>query len=178
MLRYRDGDAGAFDRLYQRHKGGIYRFLLRQCANAAEAEELFQEVWMNVVRSRRQYAVRAKFTTFLYRVAHNRLIDHWRRRPKGIPVSFDSDECAELEELASASHEQPDARYDASQKIERFKQLLAGLPEAQREAFLLHQETGMSVDQIADATGVNRETAKSRLRYALGKLRHGMQGML
>ena len=79
MLGYRDGDAGAFDVLYARHKGGLYRYLHRQCRDAAAAEELFQDVWMNLIRARTGYTVQAKFTTYLYRLAHNRLIDHYRK---------------------------------------------------------------------------------------------------
>ena len=82
MLLYRDGEPGAFDVLYARHKGGVYRYLLRQCREAAAAEELFQDVWMNLVRARAGYTVQAKFTTYLYRLAHNRLIDHYRTIPE------------------------------------------------------------------------------------------------
>src|SRR5436190_18395294 len=80
MLAYRDGNAAAFDQLYRRHKGPLYRYLLRQCRDAAAAEELFQDVWMNLVRARAGYTVTARFSTYLYRLAHNRLIDHYRRR--------------------------------------------------------------------------------------------------
>ena len=83
MLCYRDGDAGAFDALYARHKGGLYRYLLRQCREPAAAEELFQDVWMNLIRARARYTVQAKFTTYLYRLAHNRLIDHYRKHEPG-----------------------------------------------------------------------------------------------
>jgi len=78
MLAYAAGDAAAFETLYARHKGGLYRYVLRQCANAGIAEELFQDVWMNVLRARASYVPSAKFTTWLYRIAHNRVIDHWR----------------------------------------------------------------------------------------------------
>ena len=78
MLRYRNGDARAFERLYERHKGALFRYFLRQCSQRAVAEELFQDVWTSLVRSRDRYRVRAKFTTLLYRMAHNRIIDHRR----------------------------------------------------------------------------------------------------
>src|SRR5512135_83619 len=82
MVRYRDGDAGAFDVLYRRHKGGLFRYLLRLSKNQGIAEELFQDVWSNIIRSRERYQPTAKFTTFLYQVAHNRMIDHIRRMPE------------------------------------------------------------------------------------------------
>jgi RNA polymerase sigma-70 factor, ECF subfamily len=173
MSGYRDGDAGAFDVLYGRHKGGVYRYLLRQCRDAAVAEELFQDVWMNLIRARLGYTVQAKFTTYLYRLAHNRMIDHYRRQ-RHAAVALDEEDCEALENIADPGADPPEAAYDIKRQAGQLLRLIAELPEAQREAFLLQQEGGMSVEEIAEATGVTRETAKSRLRYALAKLRHGM----
>jgi RNA polymerase sigma-70 factor (ECF subfamily) len=175
MLCYRDGDAGAFDELYRRHKGGLYRYLLRQCRDAGSAEELFQDIWMNLVRARRNYAVSARFATYLYRLAHNRLIDHYRKHAHGAAISLDDDDGPGFDEPAGAPRDQPDARYESKALASRLLELLAALPAAQREAFVLQHEAGMSVEEIAEATGVSRETAKSRLRYALAKLRQGME---
>ncbi|MBX3666370.1 MAG: RNA polymerase sigma factor [Burkholderiales bacterium] len=178
MLGYRDGDAAAFDVLYGRHKGGVYRYLLRQCRNAALADELFQDVWMNLIRARAGYTVQAKFTTWLYRIAHNRLIDHFRRGgPAALsPLSLDDDEtAANLAEPAAPRSVEPEAAAAAREQAARLLTLLDALPEEQREAFVLQQEGGLSVEEIAAATGVTRETAKSRLRYAIAKLRQGMQ---
>jgi RNA polymerase sigma-70 factor, ECF subfamily len=174
MLGYRDGDAAAFDVLYARHKGGLYRYLQRQCRNAAAAEELFQDVWMNLIRARAGYTVQAKFTTYLYHLAHNRLIDHYRKNSQAAISSFEDADSDALEELADERVAPLDSALDSRQQALRLLELLAELPEAQREAFLLQQEGGMSVEEIARATGVNRETAKSRLRYAMAKLREGM----
>jgi RNA polymerase sigma-70 factor, ECF subfamily len=174
MLIYRDGDAGAFDALYARHKGGLYRYLLRQCRDAGAAEELFQDVWMNLIRARRNYTVQAKFTTYLYRLAHNRLIDYYRRNSHAAMVSFEEEEREAITELPNERERPQDEILDSRRQAQRLLALIAELPEAQREAFLLQQEGGMSVEQIAAATGVTRETAKSRLRYALAKLRRGM----
>jgi RNA polymerase sigma-70 factor (ECF subfamily) len=175
MLLYRDGEAGAFDLLYARHKGGVYRYLLRQCRDAAAAEELFQDVWMNLVRARAGYTVQAKFTTYLYRLAHNRLIDHYRKHSHAAIVSFE-DAGEEAVEGVPDERERPaDDALDAKRQAARLMELITALPEAQREAFLLQQEGGMSVEDIAGATGVSRETAKSRLRYAMVKLRQGLK---
>jgi RNA polymerase sigma-70 factor (ECF subfamily) len=175
MLSYRDGDAGAFDALYGRHKGGVYRYLLRQCREAAVAEELFQDVWMNLVRSRAGYTVQAKFTTYLYRLAHNRLIDHYRKHSHATVVAFEEVGEDAMAEVPDERARPADDALDAKRQAARLMELIAALPEAQREAFLLQQEGGMSVEEIAQATGVTRETAKSRLRYAMVKLRQGMQ---
>jgi RNA polymerase sigma-70 factor (ECF subfamily) len=175
MECYRDGDGGAFDVLYGRHKGGVFRYMLRQCGNRGVAEELFQEVWMNLIRARSSYTVQAKFSTYLYRLAHNRLIDYYRSQAGGVPVSFEDDNAVALESIAGARGNDPAVDADARQQARRLLQLITELPEAQREAFLLQQESDMSVEEIAQATGVNRETAKSRLRYAIARLRQGMQ---
>lgn len=173
MLGYRDGDAAAFDVLYGRHKGGVYRYLLRQCRNAALADELFQDVWMNLIRARAGYTVQAKFSTWLYRIAHNRLMDHFRRNDTG-QVSLDDESVSVDEPLAPRSVE-PEVSTASRQQAAQLLTLLDTLPEEQRAAFVLQQEGGLSIEEIAAATGVTRETAKSRLRYALAKLRQGMQ---
>ena len=168
----RAGDAGPFGGLYARHRGGVYRYLLRQCRNAALADELFQDVWMNLIRARAGYTVQAKFSTYLYRIAHNRLMDHFRRNDTG--VSLD-DESVFVEEPAAPRSIEPEVRAESRQQAAQLLVLLEALPDEQREAFVLQQEGGLSIEEIAAATGVNRETAKSRLRYALAKLRQGMQ---
>jgi RNA polymerase sigma factor (sigma-70 family) len=175
MLVYRDGEAGAFDVLYARHKGGLYRYLLRQCRDAAVAEELFQDVWMNLIRARAAYTVQAKFTTYLYRLAHNRLIDHYRKNAQAVMSSFEDEDGETLDEVADEREPAPDAGLDARRQAQHLLALISALPDAQRAAFLMQQEGGMSVEEIAQATGVTRETAKSRLRYAMAKLRQGMR---
>jgi len=175
MLRYADGDAQAFEWLYARHKGALYRYLLRQCGNAASAEELFQDIWLKLIKARHSYQVSAKFTTFLYHMAHNRLIDYYRSQARGIPASFEDDNTPDLEQLPAAAYQQPEQQEDRRRQVEQLLNQLMQLPEAQREAFLLRQEAGMSLDEIAQATGVSRETAKSRLRYAVAKLRQSLR---
>jgi RNA polymerase sigma-70 factor (ECF subfamily) len=161
MLAYRDGDAGAFETLYTRHRGALYRFVLRSLKDRSVAEELFQEAWIRVIEARERYRPSARFKTWLYTIAHNLLVDHWRR--KGLTL-VQSDEEA-------VSSDNPADQAEAREGLARFLQALEGLPPAQREAFLLHEEGGMSVAEIAAATGSNEEAAKSRLRYALMKLR-------
>jgi len=161
MLAYRDGDAGAFETLYARHRGALYRFVLRSLKDRSVAEELFQEAWIRVIEARGRYAPSAKFTTWLYTIAHNLLVDHWRR--KGLVLVELNDE--------HASPDNPARQVEARETAARFLQVLEALPPAQREAFLLHEEGGLSVAEIAAATGTNEEAAKSRLRYATAKLK-------
>lgn len=176
MQRYRDGDAHAFETLYARHKGPVYRYILRQCGVAAQAEELFQDIWMNLIKARSRYEPRARFTTWLYTLAHNRLVDHYRRQAAGVPISYDDDPDEPLiEQVADSEVRQPDNEFERRRQVQQLLGLLAQLPEAQRETFLLREEGGLSLEEIAQATGVNPETAKSRLRYALARLRQGMK---
>ena len=172
MLAYAAGDAAAFDALYARHKGGVYRYLLRQCREPGIAEELFQDVWMNLIRARSSYVPTAKFTTWLYRLAHNRMVDHFRASGHLTLVSAD-DEAHEdaVIALPAARAADPAARTENRELGERLRAALAALPPPQREAFVLQQEAALSLSEIAELTGVGVETVKSRLRYAVGKLR-------
>ena len=167
MLAYRQGDAGAFESLYARHKGPLFRFVLRSVKERALAEELYQEIWMRVIEARGRYSVQAKFTTWLYTIAHHRITDHWRKR--GLQLV----DLADTDAVAHRSFE-PEARAEGRQDLQRLAVAFAGLPELQRETFLLHEEAGMSLAQIAAATGATQEAAKSRLRYALARLREAM----
>lgn len=130
---------------------------------------------MNLIRARAAYTVQAKFTTYLYRLAHNRLIDHYRAQAGGVPMSFDDVDGPALDGIAGGRNDDPAITADARQQAQRLLQLIDALPQAQREAFLLQQESDMSIEEIAEATGVSRETAKSRLRYAIARLRQGMR---
>jgi RNA polymerase sigma-70 factor (ECF subfamily) len=171
MLAYREGDAGAFDELYRRHKGGLYRFVLRSVRDRAVAEELYQEIWMRAIEARGRYEVQAKFATWLYTIAHHRLVDHWRKRGLQL-VSLDAEQTP-IDPPAGADAE-PQRIAEAKQGLARFQRALEALPPAQREAFLLHHEAGMSVAEIARATGANEEAAKSRLRYATARLKEAL----
>jgi RNA polymerase sigma-70 factor (ECF subfamily) len=163
MLAYRHGDAGAFETLYKRHRGALYRFVLRAIKQGPAAEELFQEVWIRVIEARSRYAPQARFTTWLYTIAHNLLVDHWRKKGLAL-VSLDTQDLA----VESAN---PARQAEGRESLARFVHALESLPAAQREAFLLHEEAGLTMAQIAAATGSNEEAAKSRLRYAVAKLK-------
>jgi RNA polymerase sigma factor (sigma-70 family) len=168
MLRYAAGDPAAFELLYRRHRGPLYRFLLRQAGDAA-AEELLQDVWIRVINSRDRYEVRAKFKTWLYTIAHNRLMDLHRSGGRALLIAGEQGEALIAE--APDGDLAVEVRLDNKRALERLLAALAELPDEQREAFLLQQESELSLEQIAEATGAGRETVKSRLRYAFAKLR-------
>ena len=179
MQSYAAGQAMAFETLYQRHEQRLWRYFFRNTGDAALADDLSQDLWFSVVESAASYEIRSKFTTWLFTMAHHRLVDHWRRRRPGLSLGGDSEESQRLaESLFAASGFEPDHRLDRRLLAQLLLDALAQLPVEQRECFLLQVEADMTVADIAQATGVAEETAKSRLRYARSKLRQALEGQI
>jgi RNA polymerase sigma-70 factor, ECF subfamily len=168
MLSYASGDMRAFETLYGRHKNALYRYLLRQARNTETANDLFQEVWSKVVASRERYAPRAQFRTFLYRIAHNCFIDHCRRASVRNEANGGDNGWESM--LPGSEQDRPDTHAEQAQLTARYRTALALLPAEQRDVFLLY-ESGLSLEEVATISAVGMETAKSRLRYAVAKLR-------
>ena len=176
MLAYARGPRPrAFDALYARHKGGVYRYLLRHCGNAGIADELFQDVWMNAIRVRatlradrevHDVALHARAQPARRSLARERAgevrVDRRRRRRR---------RATRVESLPGARHDEPEHARASRRARRALHAALAALPAAQRDAFLLQHEGGLSLAEIAALTGVGVETVKSRLRYAMAKLR-------
>ena len=177
MLAFAQGDAGAFDRLYARHKGTVFRFVARSLPSRADAEEIFQEVWMKAIEARARYEPRAKFTTWIYAIAHNRLVDVWRKKGLSlVPLeSGDGEEHPAIDPPDDPGNE-PFAQVSGKEAMARFVAAFEKLPPVQREAFLMKEEAEMSIADIALATGSNEEAVKSRVRYATAKLREAIDG--
>lgn len=170
MLAYGRGEMRAFETLYSRHRAALYRYLMRQARDAEIANDLFQEVWSRVVLNRARYEPRAKFRTFLFTLAHNCFIDHCRRtRARPHAVGIDDADAADL--LPADAESRPDREAERGEYTVRYRAALAALPPEQRDVYLLHEESALSLEEIARVTGVGPETAKSRLRYAVGKLK-------
>ena len=167
MLAWAAGEASAFEVLYGRHRGPLFRFLLAQLRDRPLAEELYQDVWQRVIAARATWRPEAAFATWLYRIAHNRLNDHWRAQRHRPPAPLD----AELRTAALADPEHPGSVAEQDEQRQRLQQALDELPDEQREAVLLRLQQELSLEEIGRITGVGRETVKSRLRYALDKLR-------
>ncbi len=176
MLAYRNGDSAAFETLYRRHRSRLYRHLANQCRDARLAEDLYQDVWTRVIAARTEYEPLAKFTTWLYRIAHHRLLDHYRQHARGLASKYDDD--ADPDALPADGLSDPARHAERLSVAQRLASALEALPEPQREAFLLVEEGGLSLEEIASATGTGRETVKSRLRYALAKLRYALEDLL
>jgi RNA polymerase sigma-70 factor (ECF subfamily) len=170
MRRYARGDVAAFERLYERHRAALHRFLVRQTRDPDFAGDLFQETWGKVIAYRDRYEERAQFRTFLFHVARNCWLDALRARGRDVTWAAQTIEPDDAT-LFDAQARGPEQHAVAASEGERLRAALAQLPEAQREAFLLHEEGGLTLEEVANVTGVGAETAKSRVRYALSKLR-------
>ncbi len=171
MLAYGVGDAGAFEMLYSRHRGPLFRFLLHQVREHGTAEELYQDVWQRVITARQRYRPEARFSTWLFQIAHNRLTDHWRALQHRPPAPADASERAERE----MDPQTPEHQLSAFEQRRRLQLALQDLPADQREVVVLRLEQELTLEQIGEITGVGRETVKSRLRYALDKLRQRLE---
>lgn len=168
LARYRTGDAAAFEILYARHRQGLYRFLVGLSNKAELAEEIYQDTWLSLIRSTTQPQGRASFRTWLFQIARNRLIDHWRKHGIHNPLhdSYDEQLHAQLDDSAG-----PEQQLSLSRDQGRLEAALQDLPEDQREVFMLRLHGDLELPQIAALTGSPLETVKSRLRYAQQKLR-------
>jgi len=172
MLRYAAGDARAFDELYATHRSALWRFIRRSVRDAAATDDVFQECWSRVIAHRENYRPEARFATWLYRIAHNCCMDHWRKSGRRAARETVDDEA--VAEAAGSASGEPLAAVLAGEAGERLESALGLLPDEQRTAFLLYVEGGLSVAEIGAATGANPETAKSRLRYAVARLRQAL----
>jgi RNA polymerase sigma-70 factor (ECF subfamily) len=178
MLAFKSGDARAFATLVQRHRGPVYNFILRFVGHRQRAEDVLQETWLKVVRNSSEWQPKAKFTTWVYTIARNLCVDSARKESFRKADSLD----------APASNEESDGRSmgdlvaddkgltpDRAAHNVRIRPMiekaLESLPTEQREVFLLREYQGIGFKEIAEVTGVNENTVKSRMRYALEGLR-------
>ena len=170
MLAWAAGDLPSFQALYERHRKRLFGFLLRQVRDTSLAEELFQDVWQRVIAARMDWKPDAAFTTWLFRIAHNRLNDHWRAARHRPPAPLDADERLQ----ALSDNHTPESEVSQFEQRRRLQLAMDALPADQREVLQLRLELELSLEEIGQITGVGRETVKSRLRYAMDKLRTGL----
>lgn len=166
MLAYAAGDAGAFDRLYEHYRAPLYRFILRQVRDPVSTNDIYQQCWEKVIKGRHTYRSKSPFPAWLFRIARNTVIDHFRRMaPAGL------DEMPDLPGETSS----PEDEVLAVEEQGQLAAAIDALPLEQREVVLLRLEAGLDLAAIADITDSKPETCKSRLRYALAKLQEQMQ---
>jgi RNA polymerase sigma factor (sigma-70 family) len=172
IARYARGDAEAFTVLYRRHELRVWRYLERNLGNRACAEELMQEVWFAVARDAERYRPSGRFTTWLFTIARNRMVDALRaRRPQVSLEALGFEDAAVSERLTADPAAGPLAAAEARDEAAALRAALTELPPEQRDAFLLQLEGDLSVEDVAVVTGSSFETVKSRLRYARNRLR-------
>ena len=170
MKQYQRGSEHAFRILYERHRSPLLRFVKR-LAPGGEVEEIAQETWMAVVKGRERFVPQARFVTYLYSIAHRRAVDRWRRRGR----LLDDPGIEVLDSLVAPTQYEPENQANNAALGVDLLLAIDALPLAQREAFLLRAEGDLSINEIAAVTGANRETAKSRLRFALSRLRSALE---
>jgi RNA polymerase sigma-70 factor (ECF subfamily) len=178
MLRYSGGDLAAFEELYRRHSHGLYRFIAWRSPRKEWVDEVMQESWASLHQARARYEAISSFRTYLYQIARNRLIDLMRQHQMVSASDLEQQEQQEasgsvFDHLADASHAvpSPEEELDNKQQLAGLHRAIRALPHEQREALVLQQFNGMSLEEIAQLTAVPVETIKSRLRYAMRKLR-------
>jgi RNA polymerase sigma-70 factor (ECF subfamily) len=189
MLAFAEGDPRAFETLYQRHHAALYRFVKRLMgtAGSAQVDEVFQDTWERAIQARKAWQPgAASWRTWLFTLAHHRAVDCLRKLGREVSIDAAADaEGAPWEPEASPWAGWPDpSDADAADTAfwraagQRLLDCLEGLPVAQKTAFLLHHEDGLGVDEMARTLECGFETMKTRLRYAMSKLRSCMGAYL
>ena len=176
MRAYAAGDQHAFDRLYRRHRGPLYRYFRRHLTTA-EADDCFQMLWLKVIDQATKYRPEGAFRRYAFTLAHNVLMDHYRRRGRLAEVSTESaeDTASALEDGAAEDGiANPEQAAGLAELRQRLLALLDALPFHQREAWVLKQEAALTVHEIAQVTDTSIEGVRSRLRYATSKLKAGL----
>lgn len=180
MRQFCAGETQVFQLLYARHEKPLYRYVRRLLghAEALQVEDVFQDTWIRLVDARDSWQARdnATFKTWLFTLAHHRAIDVLRKSGRELSVeegaSVEDDDPWQLWPATQA--EQPEQQAFWRKAGQQLLDCLEGLPALQRAAFLLHHEDGLTLDEISLVIDAEFETVKSRLRYALSKLRHCM----
>jgi len=180
MLRYCEGDLSAFKELYRRHSVNLYRFIFWRAPCKDWTDEVVQECWISIHRARATYQPQASFRTFLYQIASNRLIDLLRQHhmPLTSDLSDDESDNALFDHMTAQTQNgaTPESAMIRKQEMVGLHAAIRSLPGEQKDALILQQFNGLSIEEIAHISEVQTETVKSRLRYAMRKLRSQLVG--
>src|SRR2546430_8573646 len=167
---FQQGDAGAFERLLRRHRSPLYTFFVRMLGDRARAEDLAQETFLRIVKGSAAWEQRARFQTWLYTIARNLCVDAARRdrfrRAESLDAQ-DGEEGSPLVDAVPSDGASPDRAADSARLRPLLQRALLSLPAEQREVFVLPEQAGLPFKEIAEMVGVNENTVKSRMRYAL-----------
>jgi RNA polymerase sigma-70 factor (ECF subfamily) len=182
MLRYQKGEVRAFEVLLERHRKPVFNFLYRHLGDSTLAEDLLQEVFLRVIRGAKGFAQQAKFTTWLYTIARNLCVDNSRRakfrRTYSLDAPLDSSEgdggTTMLDRVGDCG-ELPERRAVNQELQGKMTAAIAALSDDQREVFLMREYLDLPFREIAEIVGCPENTVKSRMRYALEKLRLALE---
>ncbi len=180
MFRYKRGEVRAFEVLMVRHRGPIFNFIFRYTRDRTAAEDLMQETFLRLIKAVESYERSAKFTTFLYTIARNLCVDASRRGKHRQVTSLDapvhgSEDQVPLVERIADGQKSSDGKVLDQELGEKLKKAIEELPDDQREIFLLREVSDLQFNEIADIVGISENTVKSRMRYALEKLRQSLE---
>lgn len=163
---------GAFETLYQRHKGPLYRFIKRSINNSQDANELFQDLWFKIIKNKANYDAKQKFTTWAYMIARRLMIDQFRKAAKST-TQIDSKQ--DLAIISETPLKQPDNEFETKQMAKRLALAVLELPLAQRQTFILHHDSGLTLQEISNISDQAHEKTKSQYRYAVQKLKLALE---
>jgi len=180
LHQYTSGDLEAFQVLFHRYKKPLYNFILHQIGDAAVAEDLLQEAFLRVIQRATDFRGDSKFTTWLYTITRNLCVDHLRKKSIRQHASLDAPSSVKLEKglplIDRVANQHPGAEREVTAKRlqEQISEAVDNLPEEQREVFLMRQVQQLQFQEIATVVGVSENTVKSRMRYALERLREAL----
>jgi RNA polymerase sigma-70 factor (ECF subfamily) len=177
LAAYQQGDPGAFEGLLRRYRAPLFTFLLRMLGNREKAEDLAQETFLRIVKGAQAWEHRARFQTWLFTIARNLCVDRARRdrfrRTDSLDAQGPDDEPALVDSVPGREIDPARGAESARLRPLLLKALLS-IPQEQREVFVLREQAGIPFREIAEILGVNENTAKSRMRYALEGLRKAL----
>lgn len=174
LSRYRNGQVEALAELVEKFKRPLYGFLMNMTERADTADEVFQEVWLRVIRHSGRFEER-NFSGWLFRIAHNLVIDHWRRQRSAVSLDKENEDGLTLMERLADPQPLPFERLDGEQVKRRVAEAVKRLPDEQKEVFLMRIEGDIPFKEIARIQGVSINTALARMQYALAKLRQELR---
>jgi RNA polymerase sigma-70 factor (ECF subfamily) len=174
ITRYKRGDVSALDVLVTRYRRQLFGYILNMSVNASEADEIFQEAWLKVIRKIGLYRHK-NFLGWLVRIAHNVIIDKSRRKKPNVSLDAESDDGGSLGDVLEDGGPAPAAGIENKDLGRAISRAVAMLPDEQREVFLLRTKAEISFKEIAEIQGTSINTALARMQYALGKLREPLQ---
>ena len=177
LAEFQQGDAGAFEHLLRRHRRPLFTFFVRMLGDRARAEDLAQETFLRIVKGAAAWEHRARFQTWLYAIARNLCVDASRRDRFRRTESLDVQEGEEGRPRVDGVEDDgptPERGAANAQLRPILQRALSSLPAEQREVFVLREQVGLAFKEIAELSGVNENTVKSRMRYALLGLRKAL----